>query len=78
MPVFQNNVFTLMSSICMPSQESELSDFMVTQEGEAGSLSTPRDNSLHFFLIMFWSFPAAKHEDWKAAKLSVRNIFFVV
>uniref|UniRef100_A0A8C6NT22 Nucleolar complex associated 4 homolog n=1 Tax=Nothobranchius furzeri TaxID=105023 RepID=A0A8C6NT22_NOTFU len=30
--VYQNNVFTLMSSINMPSQESELTNFMVKQE----------------------------------------------
>uniref|UniRef100_A0A3B4G8R0 Nucleolar complex associated 4 homolog n=1 Tax=Pundamilia nyererei TaxID=303518 RepID=A0A3B4G8R0_9CICH len=32
-PVYQNNVFTLMSSISMPNQESELTNFMVKQEG---------------------------------------------
>ncbi|XP_062409784.1 nucleolar complex protein 4 homolog [Sardina pilchardus] len=31
MPTFQNNVFTLLSNINMPSQESELTDFMVQQ-----------------------------------------------
>ncbi|XP_059905748.1 nucleolar complex protein 4 homolog [Gadus macrocephalus] len=31
-PVYQNNVFTLMSSIIMPSQESELTNFMVKQK----------------------------------------------
>uniref|UniRef100_A0A8C5GGF3 CCAAT-binding factor domain-containing protein n=1 Tax=Gouania willdenowi TaxID=441366 RepID=A0A8C5GGF3_GOUWI len=34
MPVYQNNVFTLMTNINMPSQESELTSFMVQQEGE--------------------------------------------
>uniref|UniRef100_A0A8C6NT25 Nucleolar complex associated 4 homolog n=1 Tax=Nothobranchius furzeri TaxID=105023 RepID=A0A8C6NT25_NOTFU len=32
--VYQNNVFTLMSSINMPSQESELTNFMVKQEAK--------------------------------------------
>ncbi|XP_041916173.1 nucleolar complex protein 4 homolog [Alosa sapidissima] len=31
MPIFQNNVFTLLSNINMPSQESELTNFMVQQ-----------------------------------------------
>uniref|UniRef100_A0A3B4ZM38 Nucleolar complex associated 4 homolog n=1 Tax=Stegastes partitus TaxID=144197 RepID=A0A3B4ZM38_9TELE len=31
-PLYQNNVFTLMSNINMPSQESELTNFMVKQE----------------------------------------------
>ncbi|KAM3874526.1 nucleolar complex protein 4 homolog [Diretmus argenteus] len=44
LPVYQNNVFTLLSNINMPSQESELTNFLVKQE--------------------------AKHEDWKAAKLT--------
>ncbi|XP_029024297.1 nucleolar complex protein 4 homolog [Betta splendens] len=43
MSLYQNNVFSLMSNISMPSKESDLSNFMVKQ--------------------------AAKHEDWKAAKL---------
>uniref|UniRef100_A0A8D3BQK9 CCAAT-binding factor domain-containing protein n=1 Tax=Scophthalmus maximus TaxID=52904 RepID=A0A8D3BQK9_SCOMX len=34
MPIYQNNVFTLISNISMPSQESELTNFMVKQEGE--------------------------------------------
>uniref|UniRef100_A0AAX7T1J0 CCAAT-binding factor domain-containing protein n=1 Tax=Astatotilapia calliptera TaxID=8154 RepID=A0AAX7T1J0_ASTCA len=33
-PVYQNNVFTLMSSISMPNQESELTNFMVKQEAK--------------------------------------------
>nr|XP_020465489.1 nucleolar complex protein 4 homolog [Monopterus albus] len=33
-PIYQNNLFTLMSSISMPSQESELSNFMVKQEAK--------------------------------------------
>ncbi|KAI9524794.1 Nucleolar complex protein 4 [Dissostichus eleginoides] len=32
LPIFQNNVFTLMSNISIPSQESELTNFMVQQE----------------------------------------------
>uniref|UniRef100_A0A8C8DKF9 Nucleolar complex associated 4 homolog n=1 Tax=Oryzias sinensis TaxID=183150 RepID=A0A8C8DKF9_9TELE len=32
LPVYQNNVFTLMSSISMPSQQSELTNFMVKLE----------------------------------------------
>ncbi|KAM9735739.1 nucleolar complex protein 4 homolog [Menidia menidia] len=31
LPVYQNNVFTLMSNISVPSQESELTNFMVKQ-----------------------------------------------
>ncbi|KAG5272901.1 hypothetical protein AALO_G00170550 [Alosa alosa] len=31
MPIFQNNVFTLLSNINMPSQDSELTNFMVQQ-----------------------------------------------
>ncbi|XP_060930600.1 nucleolar complex protein 4 homolog [Limanda limanda] len=50
MPVFQNNAFTLMSNISIPSQESELTNFMVKQE--------------------------AKHEDWKAAKLTEQKRVF--
>nr|XP_019937315.1 PREDICTED: nucleolar complex protein 4 homolog [Paralichthys olivaceus] len=34
MPVFQNNAFTLMSNISIPSQESELTNFMVKQEAK--------------------------------------------
>uniref|UniRef100_A0A665X851 CCAAT-binding factor domain-containing protein n=1 Tax=Echeneis naucrates TaxID=173247 RepID=A0A665X851_ECHNA len=34
-PIYQNNVFMLMSNISMPSQESELTNFMVKQEGES-------------------------------------------
>uniref|UniRef100_UPI0037E94450 nucleolar complex protein 4 homolog n=1 Tax=Semicossyphus pulcher TaxID=241346 RepID=UPI0037E94450 len=34
MPVYQNNVFTLMSNISVPSQESELTNFMVKQEAK--------------------------------------------
>lgn len=33
-PIYQNNVFTLMSNISVPSQESELTNFMVKQGGE--------------------------------------------
>lgn len=33
-PVYQKNVFTLMSSISMPNQESELTNFMVKQEAK--------------------------------------------
>ncbi|XP_071322461.1 nucleolar complex protein 4 homolog [Trachinotus anak] len=33
-PIYQNNVFTLMSNISMPSQESELTNFMVKQEAK--------------------------------------------
>uniref|UniRef100_A0A3P9IP55 Nucleolar complex associated 4 homolog n=1 Tax=Oryzias latipes TaxID=8090 RepID=A0A3P9IP55_ORYLA len=39
LPVYQNNVFTLMSSISMPSQQSELSNFMVKLEAMARSVS---------------------------------------
>ncbi|KAM9841418.1 nucleolar complex protein 4 homolog [Aulostomus maculatus] len=34
MPVYQNNVFTLMSNISVPSKECELSDFLVKQEAK--------------------------------------------
>lgn len=34
LPVYQCNVFTLMSKISVPSQDSELTNFMVKQEGE--------------------------------------------
>ncbi|XP_047425149.1 nucleolar complex protein 4 homolog [Mugil cephalus] len=34
LPVYQNNAFTLMSNISMPSQESELTNFMVNQEAK--------------------------------------------
>ncbi|XP_056146583.1 nucleolar complex protein 4 homolog [Lampris incognitus] len=34
LPIYQNNVFTLMSSINMPVKESELSNFMVKQEAK--------------------------------------------
>ncbi|XP_026194727.1 nucleolar complex protein 4 homolog [Anabas testudineus] len=34
LPIYQNNVFALMSNISMPSQESELSNFMVKQEAK--------------------------------------------
>lgn len=34
MPTFQNNVFTLLSNINMPGQESELNNFMVQQGGQ--------------------------------------------
>lgn len=37
MPTYQSNVFSLMSSISVPSQESELVHFMVKQEGERRS-----------------------------------------
>lgn len=37
MPIYQSNVFSLMSSISVPSQESELVNFMVKQEGERRS-----------------------------------------
>ncbi|XP_030006971.1 nucleolar complex protein 4 homolog isoform X2 [Sphaeramia orbicularis] len=50
LPVYQNNVFTLISNINMPSQDSELTNFMVKQE--------------------------AKHEDWKAAKLTEHKRVF--
>ncbi|XP_042251949.1 nucleolar complex protein 4 homolog [Thunnus albacares] len=33
-PIYQNNVFTLMSNISVPSQESELTNFMVKQEAK--------------------------------------------
>ncbi|KAM9338243.1 nucleolar complex protein 4 homolog [Symphorus nematophorus] len=33
-PVYQNNAFTLMSNISVPSQESELTNFMVKQEAK--------------------------------------------
>ncbi|KAG7223874.1 hypothetical protein INR49_015130 [Caranx melampygus] len=33
-PVYQNNVFTLMSNISLPSQESDLTNFMVRQEAK--------------------------------------------
>ncbi|XP_076614381.1 nucleolar complex protein 4 homolog [Chaetodon auriga] len=33
-PVYQSNVFTLMSNISVPSQESELTNFMVKQEAK--------------------------------------------
>lgn len=32
-PLYQGNVFTLMSNISLPSKESELTNFMVKQEG---------------------------------------------
>ena len=32
-PIYQGNVFTLMSNISVPSKESELTNFMVKQEG---------------------------------------------
>ncbi|XP_061554556.1 nucleolar complex protein 4 homolog isoform X2 [Phycodurus eques] len=34
MPVYQHNIFTLMSNISMPMEESELSNFMVKQEAK--------------------------------------------
>ncbi|XP_072228203.1 nucleolar complex protein 4 homolog isoform X1 [Leuresthes tenuis] len=34
LPVYQNNVFTLMSNISIPSQESELTNFMVKREAK--------------------------------------------
>ncbi|XP_041826839.1 nucleolar complex protein 4 homolog [Melanotaenia boesemani] len=34
LPVYQNNTFTLMCNITMPSQESELTNFMVKQEAK--------------------------------------------
>ncbi|XP_029940799.1 nucleolar complex protein 4 homolog isoform X1 [Salarias fasciatus] len=34
MPIYQNNVFTLMSSISVPNEESELSNFMVKQDAK--------------------------------------------
>ncbi|XP_034048324.1 nucleolar complex protein 4 homolog [Thalassophryne amazonica] len=34
LPVYQNNVFTLMSNIYMPDKESELTNFMVKQEAK--------------------------------------------
>ncbi|XP_019738183.1 nucleolar complex protein 4 homolog [Hippocampus comes] len=34
MPVYQHNVFTLISNISMPKEESELSNFMVKQEAK--------------------------------------------
>ncbi|XP_036385719.1 nucleolar complex protein 4 homolog [Megalops cyprinoides] len=49
-PIYQNNVLTLISNISMPSQESELTNFLVKQ--------------------------AAKHEDWKAAKLKEHKRVF--
>ncbi|XP_028273882.1 nucleolar complex protein 4 homolog [Parambassis ranga] len=33
-PIYQNNAFTLISSISMPSQESELTNFLVKQEAK--------------------------------------------
>ncbi|XP_049460685.1 nucleolar complex protein 4 homolog [Epinephelus fuscoguttatus] len=33
-PIYQNNVFTLMSNISVPSKESELTNFMVKQEAK--------------------------------------------
>ncbi|XP_031433237.1 nucleolar complex protein 4 homolog [Clupea harengus] len=36
MPTFQNNVFALLSNINMPSQESELTNFMATQGAKHG------------------------------------------
>uniref|UniRef100_A0A3P8Y1H0 CCAAT-binding factor domain-containing protein n=1 Tax=Esox lucius TaxID=8010 RepID=A0A3P8Y1H0_ESOLU len=33
-PVYQNNVFTLLSNISMPSQESELTNYLVKQEAK--------------------------------------------
>uniref|UniRef100_UPI003AAAD26F nucleolar complex protein 4 homolog n=1 Tax=Centroberyx gerrardi TaxID=166262 RepID=UPI003AAAD26F len=33
-PIYQNNVFTLLSNINMPSQESELTNFLVKQEAK--------------------------------------------
>ncbi|MCJ8741141.1 hypothetical protein PDJAM_G00067330 [Pangasius djambal] len=34
MPVYQNNVFTLLTNITMPSQGSEITNFLVKQEGK--------------------------------------------
>uniref|UniRef100_A0A8C8JXX4 CCAAT-binding factor domain-containing protein n=1 Tax=Oncorhynchus tshawytscha TaxID=74940 RepID=A0A8C8JXX4_ONCTS len=34
MPIYQNNVFTLLSNINMPSQESELTNYLVKQEAK--------------------------------------------
>lgn len=34
LPVYQNNVFTLISNISMPSQQSELTNFLVKQEAK--------------------------------------------
>lgn len=63
-----------MSSISVPSQESELVNFMVKQEGERRSsvrrclcVAAARLNSALCF--------PAKREDWKAAKLTVSDIF---
>lgn len=39
LPVYQSNVFTLLSNISVPSQESELANFMVKQAGESGCLT---------------------------------------
>uniref|UniRef100_A0A8C5ARY3 CCAAT-binding factor domain-containing protein n=1 Tax=Gadus morhua TaxID=8049 RepID=A0A8C5ARY3_GADMO len=47
-PVYQNNVFTLVSSIIMPSQESELTNFMVKQKGLTPCSSTSQEHKRSF------------------------------
>ena len=80
-PIYQGNVFTLMSNISVPSKESELTNFMVKQEGGMSCLRL----FLLCWTVTVWVFFfvnkcdviffSAKHEDWKAAKLIVsKNI----
>lgn len=40
MPVYQNNVFTLLTNISVPSQGSDITNFLVKQEGES-RIATP-------------------------------------
>lgn len=41
LPVYQGNVFLLASSVCMPNQEAELTNFLVKQAGEFASPLSP-------------------------------------
>lgn len=52
MPVYQSNVFTLMSNISVPSQESELTNFMVKQEGESCFFTLSQCHSVSLFFAM--------------------------
>lgn len=68
LPVYQSNVFTLMSNISVPRQESAVCSFMVTQAGKRLSCEEPRLSAapLRTGLCL-----AARQADWKAAKLKV-------
>lgn len=71
MSVYQNNVFTLLTNITVPSQGSEIANFLVKQEGESHFCASVLYSCVHFNTLTPMSTFSAKHEDWKVSKLKV-------